>query len=288
MYNVNMPFAKLPNKSLEFKKRKEFIGLLYGITSGIAFAIFAWGADAFLLAQANTMHFWMKFVPGLVLSILVGSLAGWITIRFEKHGIALITWGLVAVFYTWLVIWLPASGIKFFTQLIDPHLANLQKFSEIDSINQFRIFGFFTIGLPTIICGLLEINLVEQVLLSSHNSSLVIALSTCLIVMGLAGSASDYLINIHFREPIQALNKTIDIAVSYRDGNISDKIAREQHVYAINHLKIDLNKPRKMALISFDQTLGNMNVLVDFEGVLVKCNVIYSQTSNCVLVPGIQ
>lgn len=283
LYNLLMLPDKKPKNQSEFRSKKKIIGLLYGLASGLFFAIFAWGIDAYLLASANASYFWIKFVPGMLISAIAGSIAGYLTIHFGKHGIAFLLWGLLAIVLTFLAIWLPASGTEFFIRLLNPDFARWINFSEIDSIEQFRLVGFMTIGLASIISGLLEINLVEQVMLSSYNSSIVTMILTCLVIFGIAGSASDYLINIHFREPVQALDRVLQTVVEYGDQEIPREVAREIHLSAFNQLNIDLFAPRRLSLIAFDQTLGNMTVLVDFQGTLIQCTMIYSQLSNCSL-----
>ncbi len=283
-----MLLEKKPESNPKFKSKKQLIGLIYGMASGLFFAIFAWGIDAVLLARANAMYAWIKFIPGLLICLAVGSAVGWLTIYLENHGFSVIIWGAFAILLTTLAIWLPISGTENFIKLLDPDSAQWLNYPGIDSIEQFRIVGFLTIGLASIICGILEINLVDQVMLSSHNSSLVVMLFTCLVIMGLAGSASDYLINIHFREPIQALNHVIQTMVDYGNEEIPVEVAREQHLSAINRLDIDFSNPRRLTLLSFDKTLGNMTVLVNFPDTAFKCTMIYSQASNCSLISDAQ
>jgi len=276
-----MSFENKFEKQQAFKKKKLLIGIIYGLTCGCSYAVFAWGTDAILLANANAAYFWIKFIPGLLLGGITAATAGWLTILLEKHSIAFAIWGIVAIIFTSLALWLPTSGTKLLIQLFNPDLAHWLKFSDIDGFTQFLIVGLITIGLAAIIGGILEINLVEQVLLSAHSSSLVTMMITCLVIFGLAGSATDHLINIHFREPIQALDRMLQTAEEYADETIPQEIAREQHLSAISHLGLDLNKPRKLTLLSFDRTLGNMSVLVDLKETWIQCAMIYSQAANC-------
>jgi hypothetical protein len=276
-----MSFENKFEKQEAFKKKKLLLGIIYGLTCGCSFAVFAWGIDAILLANANAAYYWIKFVPGLLMGGITAATAGWLTILFEKHSIAFVIWGIVAIIFTLLALWLPTSGTELLIQLFNPDLAHWLNFPNIDGFIQFLIVGWITIGLAAIIGGILEINLVEQVLFSAHSSSIVTMIITCLVIFGLAGSATDHLINVNFREPIQALDRMLKTAEEYADVTIPQDIAREQHLSAINHLGLDLNNPRKLTLISFDRTLGNMNVLVDLKETWIQCAMIYSQAANC-------
>ena len=163
--------GKTLEKSQEFKNKKKFIGLIYGLVSGLSFAFFAWGIDAVLLARAHAAFFWIKLLPGAVICGFAGALAGWLTIHFEKHALALLFWAGLGMLFTTLVIWLPTSGTELFLKILRPDLSNYLKFPEIDSISQFQIVGFLMIGTASIICGILEINLVDQILLSAYGST---------------------------------------------------------------------------------------------------------------------
>jgi hypothetical protein len=281
-----MLIGKTFEKSQEFKNKKKFIGLIYGLVSVLSFALFAWGIDAILLARAHAALFWIKFLPGALICGLAGALAGWLTIHYEKHVLALMFWTGLGALYTTMAIWLPTSGTELFLKILRPDLTIMLKFPEIDSISQFRIVGFLIIGVASIICGILEINLVDQILLSAYSSTFASSLFVTLILFGLAGSASDYLINSHFREPVQALNDVLQTLSDYGEMEIPDDIIKEQRLSSIIRLGLDWQKPRQLLLVAFDRTLGTMEILVSTPEALAKCTLIYSQISNCNLVAG--
>lgn len=276
--------GKTLEKSQEFKNKKKFIGLIYGLVSALSFAFFAWGIDAFSLARAHAAFFWIKLLPGVVICLIAGALAGWLTIHFEKHGLALLFWAGLAMLFTTLAIWLPTSGTELFLKILRPDLSNYLKFPEIDSISQFQIVGFLMIGTASIICGILEINLVDQILLSAYGSTFASSLFVTLILFGLAGSASDYLINSHFREPVQALDSLVQTLSDYGNADIPDEIIKEQRLSSVIRLGNNWQKPRQLILVAFDKTLGSMDILVSTQEALAKCTLIYSQVSNCNLI----
>lgn len=167
---------------------------------------------------------------------------------------------------------------------LSPDLEQWLKFPKIDGITQIMFFSLIVIGLAAVICGILEINLVEQVMHSSNSSSLITMMIIGIIVFGIVGNAVDQLLNVNFREPIQALNATIQTAIDY-DGKIVPKeIARARHLSAINHLGIDFNQPRHLTLITYDPGLGYMEILVNLKDIWLKCTTIYNQTANCVII----
>lgn len=266
----------------ERKNNKPLIGLLYGAVSGLAFAIFAWGIDAWLLAQANAAFFWAKFLPGLIICILAASLTGWLTIRIDRHGAALLLWGLLALLFSWLVTWLPLDVTPGLIRLFDPGLARWLEYSPVDSILQFRAVALVVAGFAAIISGVLEINLVEN----AHNSPTGLAtgiiILVCVFLFGLAGSASDQLLNMDLRQPILAIDHLLQFAADHQGEEVPPDTARKIHLSAVTGLQDLLQKPRQLTLISFDPALGMMDILINFDGTQVRCTAIHAQPTYCV------
>lgn len=266
------------------KRKKLRLGLIYGMVAGVAFAVFAWGMDAWLLARANTTFFWVNFIPGLIICVLTGAMAGWLTILIEKHAFALLFWGLLAVLYSWLVVWMPFSGSPYLINILDPGLAQWFDFSPVKDLVQYRWVSLVVIGLVAILCGLLEINLVHQAIISSYSSASVMSMLICLILFSVAGSATDYMINTSLREPVQVINNLIQFAADNEGKEVPIKIARQNHLSAVKQL-VDgiVQKQRQLTLIGYDQDLGLIDILVDFEGTLAKCSAIFAQPTDCII-----
>lgn len=269
----------------EFYSRKQYLGLIYGLVSGFAFAFFAWGVDAWLLFQAHTAYWWIKFVPGMLISLAASGLVGWYTVNTGSHWMALLLWGGLAFFLSRVLIWLPLTATPSMLESLDPSLASFLHYTELANLGQFRVVSFFIIGLAAVICGLLEINLVDQTLLSPYGSASVTMLVVCLVLFGLAGSASDYLVNSNFREPVQVVDSMIQFAADNEGVEIPAATARKLHLSSVRNITDLLHKPRRLVLAAFDPQLGLMEILVNFDGSLVKCTTIYAQPSDCLRIP---
>ena len=269
--------------SIEVQRKKRLLGLIYGIVAGLAFTVFAWGLDAVMLAKANAVDFWVKLIPGLIICLLAGGLAGWLTILIHKHAFAILFWGLLAVLFSWSVVWLPFSGMPLLLKLFHPELSNLISFSTIQDFGQFRLVSLLVIGLAALMCGLLELNLVDQATLSSYVSSRITALIVCILLFGLAGSATDHMINVNLREPVQVINDLLQFVQDNVGVEVPKAKARQMHLSAANQLGALVQKPRRLTLISIDESLVMMDVLVDFEGTKVKCSTIFSQPTDCII-----
>jgi hypothetical protein len=265
------------------KRKKLSMGLIYGLVAGSAFALFAFGIDAFQLFRANAIYPWLKFIPAFLACLAAGGLVGLLTMAFENHKMALLLWGLFALFCSWLVVWLPFSGSQYFLDRIDPGLAQYFNFKAVQDLYQYRLVSLATLGLAAIISGLLEINLVQQASTSSNYSSILAAVLVCTFLFALAGSATDQAINTNLREPVQVINEMLQFARENQGKEVSKQVARSMHLSAARNLGDLIQKDRRLALVSYDQGLGMVDVLVNFEGTLVKCSAIYSQPTDCTI-----
>jgi hypothetical protein len=269
--------------NLAVKRKKLKLGFLYGLFAGLAFSIFTWGVDAWLLARAHATYPWVKFLPGLLVCILAGGITGWLTIRIDKHAIALLLWSILAFVYSWLAIWLPFTSAPSFIERLDPALVQYFHFSQVKDISQILWVSLVTIGLAAVLAGLLEINLVQQASISSNAASTVGAFLVATILFTSVGSATDQMINSNLREPIQVLDKLFNFAMENAGVEVPRQTARRMHLSAVSQLDEVIDKQRSLTLAGFDENIGIVDVLVDFEGSIVKCQVIYTQPTDCII-----
>lgn len=260
---------------------KKFIGTLYGMTAGLAFAIFAWGIDAYLLMGSHGAFPFTKFGPGLVACFVAGGLAGWLTIRFESHLLATGLWALLAIFFSRLIIWLPLKVTPYIIRLIDHDMGVYLKYPFYNSLNQALWFGFAAILIVSLICGLLEINMVEQALFSSGSFAILLPLVLCFFGFALIGKTSDSLLNQQLREPLLAVDETLQFAQDNIGKEVEGKLARNMHLGATNPIKDYLQLDRRLILSNFDESIGQVDILVDFSGIWVKCTAVYGQVTYC-------
>jgi hypothetical protein len=269
--------------NIEIRRKKQTLGFLYGLTAGAAFAIFTWGVDAVLLARSNAAFYWIKFLPGLAFCTICASLAGWLTIRFERHGLAVIAWGILGLLYAWISVWLPLVGSINFIRDLAPNLATHFDISQVKDIYQIQLVSLVAIGLASMICGLLEINLIQQSALSTHSWSIISALLICISLFAISGSAVDQMINANLRQPIQVINQTLQFAADNQGVDVPKQTSRKMHLSAVNQLGDLIQKNRQLLLVGYDEDMIMMDTLVDFEGTLVKCTIIYAQPTDCII-----
>ena len=265
----------------KFNTKKQLLGCLYGATAGLVFALAAWGIDAFLLAQSNVKHPLINFIPAILILVVVGILVGWLSVKVDKGWLTLILWLGFGILCTWLVTWLPVHGRGLVLKNIAPELANLIKFPELDSLGQLWFFGLFVIALPSLIAGILEGILVEQALGSSSKSGVLILLLASLFFFGVAGRAADHLVNEKFREATLVTDSLIQFGSENYGEEVDKTLARKIHLSALNEIGDMILRPYKITIIEYENTLGRIELLVDFDGEFAICTVFYAQPVRC-------
>lgn len=264
--------------------RKQLFGLLFGLSAGLAFAVFAWGVDGFLLARAHGAYPWVKFIPGLLISLVGGGLVGWLTVRLQNPIIRLFLWLLFAFLLSKLFLWIPIKAAPQFISWFDSYLGNYLNYSLYSDFNHMQWIGFVVIAIIAILCGLLENVLIEQALFSTGTFSMAIPLVISFVFFCLAGNTVDGLYNKQIRDPIIAVDDLLQFAVDNTGKEVSAEVSRAMHLSAINPIKELLPLERSLILSNYDQMLGQIDVLVKFNGQWVKCTTVYNQVTFCKLV----
>ena len=265
----------------ELSRQKQIAGLLYGLAGGLSFAVFAWGIDGLLLSSAHGAFPWVKFIPGLVICLVSSGLVGWLTIKIPHTFLAIFPWVALAFLYSQLIIWLPIRVAPALIKIFNSSLGEYLTYPFYSDLNQNLWFGFAIIAVVAIINGLLERILVEQALFTSSRYAIIVPMIVCALSFGLAGNTGDSLLNKNLRDPVRIVDELIQFARDNYDKEIPANVARSMHMGALNTVKEYVIRDRQLILSNFDQYMGQVDVLVDFEGKWVKCTTIYSQVTNC-------
>jgi hypothetical protein len=265
-----------------FENKQYHLGLLYGLIAGVAFSFIAWGLDGIKLAGAHVAYPYAKFLVALLICGAVGALIGWLTIRLNKWYVTIILWLMFGGLGVWLAIWLPIEFSAAFLRRQVPMLSSLINYPMVMGVQQFRIVGMVAVGGLSLLCGVLESVMVENPLTMAHGGMLVICL-ICLLIMGMAGLATDELLNRQFREPVQALDDLFSFAIANQGKEVDFTLASRKHLSAVEDISELLSiDGRRIILIAYDSVLGQQDFLVDFHGTWVRCTTIYSQPTLCV------
>ena len=104
---------------------KRRFGMFYGMAAGLSFAAATWGVDGYLLAQANVLYPWLKFIIGASLGMIAGGLAGWLVARSEKALLGLLLYLGLGLVLSWLIVALPFQVFPRVISWLDPETGSL-------------------------------------------------------------------------------------------------------------------------------------------------------------------
>lgn len=264
-----------------FSRKRNILGIIYGLIAGLSFSLAAWGMDVFILLRHSVSLPFVRFVPGLVISVPAAVLVGYLTARFEKGWLSMFLWVALAVLFTELVIIIPVKVAPWLTSKLLPEFIPVIRFSELANLGHYWFYGIFAIGFSCILCGILENLFIDQSLASSSSTGAVVPYILCLLIMTGAGFSGDLLMTSHYREPVVTIDVLLENGARYYNEEIEKTEARKMRLSIVDPLGELVLQPYTLTLVSTDSSLGLMKVLVDFDGKYALCHIVYSQPTFC-------
>jgi hypothetical protein len=258
------------------------LGMAYGMVAGLAFAVSTWGIDGLRLSLAHASYPWLKFIIGAIICLVVGGIAGWLVSRLEKGIFAVLIYLGAALIFARLTVSLPFQTFPNVVARLDPETGNLLNyiFYEESFASRFWIATLW-VSLFTVLVGILQIPLAEPAAFSTTFFGKASPLLVCAVLMWISGSIVDNLTNEPLRLAVLALDNTIQFSVDHQGQEVDRDLARSMHVASLRAVEEVINRPRKLIVRSYDQWLGQINILVRFGDAWVDCSVIYNQPSFC-------
>ena len=269
------------NTRPEILLAKQRYGMWFGIAVGSAFAFFTWGIDAYQLNAVNGLHPWLKFVAGAIPAMLVGGFTGWLSAKLDKVIVALLLWALTAAFYAWLTLSVPLQIVPALFNFVEPGTRGLLHFVYYPDFVVRIGVAFAWILLFVSVIGLLQIPLSEPAVFSTTLFSKLIPVLFCFILTGICGTIVDGLNNEQPRLSVIAMNSTIQFFIDHQGKATDPTEARQKHVGSLRTIQNLVTPERKLTVSSYDEYLGEIDILIRFKSAWVECTVFYNQPSNC-------
>lgn len=270
--------------SASFLRLRARYGIFYGLIAGLGFAFFTWFLDAIGLATAHAAYPFLKLISGMLVTLPVFILVGWLTTKTNSHIVGLILWGTLS-------LW--AFTASFLTQydflprwyaLLHEPVATLVR----PSIPSYFAALLLTVGailmmFAFLITGLLEINLIESTLASSSGGSKFMAAVVIVTLMGLAGNQVDTFTYRNSRLSIKSFHELITL-VNSPEGQAMDEKTQTLHNFgAVTALGMEnLSKPYRFFLIK-DMTgdYGSIDLMIELGNTWGKCIASNREASFC-------
>jgi hypothetical protein len=271
----------------EVVRSKRTFGMFYGIIAGITFACASWGWDGYLLSKSHGYLPWLNLAAGMILCSIIGGLMGWLTARLEKSLLGVFFWFISSLFFAWLAIALPLQVAPYIVSTLNPQLGALLNYgSNIEFIFRFGV-ALAWIAPFALIVGVLQLPTIEPAVFSTSIFGKLIPFFICIVIMGISGIVSDSLINEQFRSAITGVDKAIQFVVDNKNNsNIDAALSRQVHARAFSTVGEYVKESRHLFVGSYDEYLGEIHVMVNFDGPWIDCNVLYGQPSTCKIAAG--
>lgn len=262
-------------------KRKQKAGLLYGLAAGLAFAIFAWGVDAFLLARAHGAFPWIKFIPGIIICLAAGALVGWLTMFINTPAFGTIAWLGLGLLFSRLVYWLPVKTLPFLVGFLNSPIGDYLNYTDTRQINEITWLGSFILLVVALGFGAYEREQVTEFVYSNSAGNFITSILICFISFALAGMLSDTLVNKKLRQPIQVLDRSFQYVLESKIPELPEDLARATDLEEIYKFAPYIPGKRSLIPSSLLQGADQVDVLIVLEGMWVKCTTVFSRVISC-------
>ena len=256
-------------------------GLIYGVLGGFAFAVCAWGIGAIRLANASAGYPWLKFTVGVLLCVMIGGFAGWLTALADNGFVGTVAWFLAGISFCWIASHLPFEGMTYLLNRLDPQLRALH-YPYPDNMDRRMVVVYILSVLLFTLAGLLEVNILDAV---QRASTRFMRAATYLLVVpffALAGIvAADY-ISQPIEDPLIVVSDLLVFNQQVKGQKLDPKVIAEKHYRALAPIQTLANGPYHLYLSSYDpQYFDSFTVLIDFSGQWAECTVLVDSVGNC-------
>lgn len=256
------------------------VGVMYGLLAGVAFSLAAWGADALSLARAHVYFPWLKLSIGLIPGLAVGTLAGYLTARFESTVARILIWAAVGAGLSLLAGWIAHEIAYAALGWLDPNLQRMVNLSTVISVQTNMIFSAVILAGIGVLAGVFQGNFMDSTWGAPAAFSRILPVIIWTAFFIISGLVVDNRINEPMRSPVVKIGSIIE----YRNqtkGEIDPVTAHEMYLDIFNPFSDLLGRPYRLILGRYDQLIHSVEVYVNFDGQWLDCSVIGNQPTFC-------
>jgi hypothetical protein len=275
------PLQSEPNVRPDVLRAKHVYGIWYGAFLGLAFAIAAWGIDAFRLIQVNGLVPGLKFAGGVIPCILVGGLTGWLSAKLNRSSLSVLLWLAAASIFAWLTVSLPLQIAPRLMAVMEPNTQGLLHYTYYEEFSSRVGVAYAWISIFVALAGLLQIPLSDSAVFSTSWMGKLAPMLVCLVLMSIGGVIVDSLNNEPLRSAIAAMDNTIQFSIDHRGREIDPAESRQMHLGALRTIEDAITPQRRLIVSGYDVFLGEIQVLIKFEHAWAECKVFYNQPITC-------
>ena len=261
---------------------KHRYGILFGLFLGFGFSLFTWGIDSFILSTHNGLLPWLKFILGAAICMIIGGITGWLSARMNRPLYSVLLWLVAGSSFAWLTVNLPLLILPKVISFLEPQTFGLLDYPYYDDFGRRVLVAYTWLGIFITLAALLQIPLSDSAVFSTSIFGKVIPILVSMILMAIAGVIVDNgLVNASLRDPVVAIDNTIQFIIDNRGREVDLSEARRMHTGAFRSIEDSVTQKRELIVSGYDGQLGEINILVKFERDWVDCQVFYNQPISC-------
>ncbi len=255
--------------------------VIFGALAGVIYSAVAWGIDGYQLSQSNAILPWTQFIIGAVMCGLLGALAGWLTYRLNNIFLTFIIWAVTGMLFAWIGNHMQFTLYPLVMRMVSPALAGQMNFQMTEAIRaaQFLVWAAVT-GL-CVLGGMLFVNQVEGAVESAGILGPLLPILVMGVIFSFAGFAVRDNLTQQMSEPVVGANRHIQMVLESEGKTLDQKAANRLRLSAFDDLQDLLHRPRRLALVGYDDMVSDMHVLIDFGGAHVRCSVLGNLINFC-------
>ncbi len=256
-------------------------GVIYGLIFALGFSAAMWGLDAIQLQKASYHLAWAKFPLGLVITLVISAVAGWLATSSRWSGVGILVWMAAGPLVALVAGHIPYDGLSWVAGLSDPYPTSRVMYPFVLSAAAFTGISMVIgagIGLVTGLAQMIAVERAWDYSTARHRLGVrsVLVLGLCLPVAILFGLLADFQINVPTRSAIldvarvveTALDPTVDLGVA-RLPFLESRRSRMTQGYSLYW--VDNSDSLETATI--DASFGS--------GLLLRCRQGYGQVFFC-------
>jgi hypothetical protein len=163
----------------------------------------------------------------------------------------------------------------------DPALSPLVQYSVSNSLQGRIQFITVVITLTFIFASILLAHLIEVSSTANRWLERLWPIVAWALFFAITGLTADTLIHEPLRTPLIVTDDTIQFMRDHEKDEIDGTVARTMHLRAFEPVKEFLHQPRRLILADYDDSIVQVNVLIDFDGTWVRCSMLDNQLGVC-------
>lgn len=277
-YNTIMSNDAVFHHNLQYKRR---LGLYLGLFAGLIFSIATWGVDGIILAFSHGYLFWLKFLLGIMVMLLVGGFCGLISTITGKSIITALVWLGFGILAGWIGGKLPFTFQGSAIAFINPTLGSeIYYTTPIQHSARLFVGWFVTIGLSMIAAFFFN-SVLDGLWMGTNTGPKVMHLALWIFFFALMGLSVDDLYNRPLRTAVQVTHEAIQTARVNEDKFDIGGQAASLRILGLRPVRELIQKPYQIVVKSYNDQLETVQVWVDFDGYWVDCTVANEQVIIC-------